>query len=269
MEGSSYSVRDVCKLLGLSRSTVSALTDAGFVSPLRGPRKQFRFSFQDLVLLRAARGLCEAGISKTRVLRALRRLKTQLPEDAPLGGLRIEAIGDAVVVNSDEHPWQAYDGQYVMRFSVEGKSGQVAFIDSSPESPSPQEWFDRASLLEDSNWMEACAAYSAALVADPTYADAYINLGRLRHLHGDLTGAEATYRDGLARCGADGTALFNLAVLLEDTCRNEEAAVVYRAALDANPTMADAHFNLARLCQGQGQMKEALRHFNAYRKYSA
>jgi len=75
-----YSLSEVSKLLGLSRSIVTGLIDAGFVSPARGRRKEYRFTFQDLVMLRAARGLTAAGLSSTRILRSLRRLKSQLPD---------------------------------------------------------------------------------------------------------------------------------------------------------------------------------------------
>ena len=40
----------------------------------------------------------------------------------------------------------------------------------------------------------------------------------------------------------------------------------YRAALARAPDMADAHYNLALLCEAQGRRQEALRHLNAYRK---
>ena len=63
--------------------------------------------------------------------------------------------------------------------------------------------------------------------------------------------------------------LFNLAVLEEDLGRAAEAADHYRAALDAAPDFADAHFNLARLCEAQGRRQEAVRHLSAFRRLSA
>ena len=78
--------------------------------------------------------------------------------------------------------------------------------------------------------------------------------------------AEAVYRDAIAKSKADGTLLFNLGVLLEDLDRPRDAAHAYRAALDAAPDLADAHFNLARLCEAQGLRREAVRHWSAFRK---
>ena len=52
-----YGVREVERLLGLSRNTILALVDAGFVTPARGARNAWRFSFQDLIVLRTAQAL--------------------------------------------------------------------------------------------------------------------------------------------------------------------------------------------------------------------
>ena len=266
-----YSLSEVSKLLDLSRSIVTGLIDAGFVSPARGRRNEYRFTFHDLVMLRAARGLTEAGLSSTRILRALRRLKSQLPDEIPRAGLRIEAVGDAVVVGEGDRQWQPEDGQYVLGFTVASTPKQrVSFIEASPPSASltGDEWFHKAASLEEVDPDAACEAYRHAIVADPTYGPAYVNLGRILHQRGRLREAEAVYRHGLARCGPDGIALFNLGVLLEDANRSAEAAGLYRKALEASPEMADAHYNLALLCEAKGLRREALRHLSAYRKFS-
>ena len=62
----SYGVRDVEKLLRLPRSTIRSLIEAGFVSPARGPRNSWRFSFQDLIVLRTAEALAAANVPRRR-----------------------------------------------------------------------------------------------------------------------------------------------------------------------------------------------------------
>jgi tetratricopeptide (TPR) repeat protein len=263
-----YSLREVGKLLGLSRSIVCGLIDAGFVSPTRGRRREYRFTFPDLVVLRAAQGLSEAKIPPARILRSLRRLRAQLPQQVPLAGLRIEAVGDAVVVSEGEAQWRPDDGQYVFQFQVALPEGRLAFIgpaQTRPAAPNAQ-WFERALALEAKHPDKACDAYRRALRADDKHRDAYVNLGRLLHERGDLSGAETVYRDGLEHCGADAVLLFNLGVLQEDQGRAQDAANSYRAAVQDTPGLADAHFNLARLCQAMGLEQEAVRHLSAFRK---
>src|SRR5438105_1406393 len=89
-----YGAREVAKMVGLSVSQVRAYVRAGFLEPTRGPHGELRFSFQDLVLLRTAKGLVSARIAPRRVRSALRKLKEQLPEGRPLRGVHIRALGD-------------------------------------------------------------------------------------------------------------------------------------------------------------------------------
>ena len=51
---SPYTIRSIQEMLGLSRGVISSLIAAGFVAPTRGPRNEYRFTFQDVVLLRTA-----------------------------------------------------------------------------------------------------------------------------------------------------------------------------------------------------------------------
>jgi DNA-binding transcriptional MerR regulator len=54
---------------------ITALIAAGVISPRRGARREYRFSFQDVVLLRTARSLREARIPTRHITRSLRRLQ--------------------------------------------------------------------------------------------------------------------------------------------------------------------------------------------------
>ena len=60
---------------------------------------------------------------------------------------------------------------------------------------------------------------------------------------------------------------FNLAILLEDLDREEEAIFVYRDVLAQDPLMHDAHFNVSRLHEEANHPRDALRHLLAYRRH--
>lgn len=68
-----WTLRSIRQTLGLSRGVVAGLVAAGFVSPTRGPRNEYRFSFQDVVLLRTAHALRAANIPPRRIVRSLQR----------------------------------------------------------------------------------------------------------------------------------------------------------------------------------------------------
>ncbi len=264
----SYGVREVEKLLRLPRSTIRALIDAGFVSPTRGPRKAWRFSFQDLIVLRTAQALAAAKVPARRITRSVKELRRHLPDSMPLSGLSICAVADRVVVREGGSRWQAESGQYLLAFEGDPAAGALRVIERPQAEPPPSalDWFERGVALESEDGEAALKAYERAVAADPALLDAYINLGLLLHQAGQFDRAERVYRDAAQACGGDPALLYNLGVLLEDMDRPSEAMEAYRAALRANPALADCHYNLALLCQKLEKPKEAIRHMAKYRR---
>jgi tetratricopeptide (TPR) repeat protein len=139
-------------------------------------------------------------------------------------------------------------------------------------APSALAWYERGLALEASEPERAIAAYRRALAGRPDLADAHCNLGRLLHDAADFVAAEGHYR--LAICIDDRVALywFNLAVAVEDRGRNAEAIDAYERALDLDPRLEDAHFNLARLYEQLARRtrddlmkRRAIRHLASYR----
>lgn len=258
-----YGVREVQELLRLPRSTIRALVEAGFVSPARGPRNAWRFSFQDLIVLRTAQALVAASVPRKRITRSIKELRRHLPQAMPLSGLSIGAVGDRVVVKEGAARWQADSGQYLLAFEGDPSGGSLRVIERPVQA---QEWLDRAIDLESTDTEAALRAYERAVEADPKLLDARINMGSLLHEAGRLADAERVYREAIQACGSDPLLLFNLGVLLGDLERKAEAMQAYEAALRADPRMADCHYNLALLCEELKKPKEAIRHMAQYRR---
>ena len=263
-----YGVRDVERLLRLPRSTIRSLIAAGFVSPTRGPRGAWRFSFQDLIVLRTAKALADAEVPKRRITRSVRELRRHLPGQMPLSGLSICAVADRVAVREGGSRWQAESGQYLLEFEGDPADGSLSIIERKEAAEAPtgaKDWFDRAVILERENAQAALQAYERAIAADPSFLDAHINLGRLLHEARRFTKAEHAYRKAIEACGSDPVLLYNLGVLLDDLDRKPEAMEAYEAALRGDPDLADCHYNLSLLCEKLAKPKEAIRHMARYR----
>jgi tetratricopeptide (TPR) repeat protein len=266
----SYSVRDVQRVLQLAPDTTRGLIRAGFVQPARGPRREYRFSFQDLIVLRTARALIEAKIPHKRIRRSLESLRRNLPESMPLSGLAISAVGDHVVVRDGETRWQVDSGQYVLGLDVSLQNGVLHVVEHkqpTPAAPAPvEDWFAQALTLESSDPDGALAAYRQAVDADPHNSAAWTNWGRLLHEHGKTGEADDVYQRGLAQAGPDALLLFNRGVLLEDLGKSAAALAAYQTALQEDPDLADCHYNLARLYEALGKPQHAIRHLGQYRR---
>ena len=272
---SGYPARDVARLLGLTSPQIAGLVRAGCVTPRRGPRREFRFSFQDLVLLRTAKDLF-AGMPPRRVHRALLRLRDQLPAGRQLAALRLTAAGEDIVVRDGAAAWNPESGQAVLDFDVASLASAVAPLarraaeaaQQSPQGMDADDWFQLGCDLEPCDATQALEAYRRAVALAPDHADAHLNLGRLLHEAGAFAEAETHYRRALEARPDEVTAAFNLGVALEDLRRPHAAAAAYQQALASDPDYADAHFNLARLWERLGEPHKALRHLQAYRQLS-
>ena len=140
-------------LLGVSRHALQILIDAGFVEPSHGARNDLRFTFREVVLLRTALRLRGSRIPPRRILKALSRIRDQLPDAAPLSGVRITAVGDAVAVTTGDAQWDAVSGQLLLDFEVADVKGEVTFLDNAPASLSArrkqaQDWYSLAEQLQ-------------------------------------------------------------------------------------------------------------------------
>ena len=74
------------------------------------------------------------------------------------------------------------------------------------------------------------------------------------------------YRAALRRDPSDHLAQFNLALVLEEQGRADEAIHAYHAALRASPDFADAHYNLGLLFDSLGKRSQAMTHLRTARK---
>lgn len=266
-----YSLRDIEEMLGLTRAVVTGLIDAGVVSPVRGSRNEYRFSFQDAVLLRTAHQLREANIAPRTLLSSLRKLRGKLPAEIPLSGLRIKAIGRELAVRNADQQWEAPTGQLLLDFEVTVRRGSVSFLQpSGSEAKEPamgaQEAFNEGEAMEASDSARAEKAYRKALALSPEHVDAAVNLGAMLCDTCRCEEALALYDAAIPLNPQEAHLHFNRAIALEDLKRDREALQAYQQSLSCDPELADAHYNAARLLERMQDAQGALRHYSAYRR---
>jgi tetratricopeptide (TPR) repeat protein len=269
-----YTTSEVAQILGLSVGQVRRSVKSGLIDPERQPGGAFRFSFQELVFLKATRGLLAARLPARRVRNALKRIREQLPAGRLKSGFQVTVDGKRIVAANGEERWQPESGQILFDFEVTDLARRVAplarkaFRKATREPVAPlsaQEWYEWGCDLEAAAPQEAREAYRRALALDPSHPDAHVNLGRLLHEEGDPSGAQEHYRLALASRPDDATAAFNLGVALEDLNRSGEALAAYEKATGLDPQNADAHYNAANLCERLGRPADAVRHLKDYR----
>ncbi len=264
-----YATRDVSELIGMNVDQVRHYVRRGLLSPQRGGHGEYRFSFQDVVLLRTAKGLLDAQVSTRRAYRALLKLKSELTSFKSLSAVRIFADGSDVVVREDASLWNAESGQGHLNFAVGELETNIAAIVQRQHRAAlvadeldSDDWYNIGLDFEESDPDRAPEAYLRAIALDPRNADAQVNLGRLYQMKGQFKQARRHYRRALDCVADHQLALYNLGTLFDELEELDTAAEYYRRAL----RIPDAHYNLARICEMRGDELAALRHLRQYQE---
>ena len=108
-----YRPQEVAQVLGLSRRQLQYWAQTDLVVPSgRTPGGHHRYTFEDMVALKATKRLLDAGVSVQRIRSSIQALRRMLPEiDRPLSELVLVATGDIVLVFRDGTAFEAISGQ--------------------------------------------------------------------------------------------------------------------------------------------------------------
>lgn len=269
-----FSTREVADFLGLKPGQVRHYVRRQLITPARSDGGHYRFSFQDVVLLRTAKALLNARISPRRANRALLKLRSELADDAgprTLASIKIQALGQTVVVREDASLWSAESGQGYLDFEAEPAERPTARIEpishddlivvSEPDQLDTDAWYNMGLDLEEIEPDRAPEAYRRAIAIDPDNVDAHVNLGRLCQIKGDLRRAKRHYEKALRCAPEHQLAAYNLGTVFDELDELERAAGYYRNALD----VPDSHYNLARISELAGDELAARRYMRSYR----
>ncbi|GAB4558296.1 MAG: hypothetical protein Tsb0020_03160 [Haliangiales bacterium] len=136
-----YSIKDVAQIFGLEVSRLRYWAQTGFVNPSVRRGTRVYYTFQDLVSLRTANDLLEAGLSMQKVRKNLESLRRLLPEvSRPASQMRIISDGETVVALDHGTAFEPTSGQVVMSFALDALSSEVADILALP---TPMHAFER------------------------------------------------------------------------------------------------------------------------------
>lgn len=277
-----YSLGDVARLFDVPESRLRYWSQTGFITPSVRDDGRAQYSFQDLISIKVAKGLLDAGLPLQRVRRSLDALRLNLPRvEAPLARLRVRCDHDRVLVDDDEGTFEAATGQLLLDFHVGQLRDEAAEVLTLPwvadadggDARSAYAMFLEARELEhawdgesveDPAYQRARAAYERVLELDPGLAAAWTNLGGLLAEAGDLDAARDAFDQALECDPEQPEAHCNLAELALRDGDPELAISGFRQVLVSSPEYIDAHYGLARALLAVGGKSQALAHLERF-----
>lgn len=113
MDATGYSCQQVMRITGLTRRQLTYWRNTGLIVPqAHTPGGHARYTFADLLALKTAKKLIDAGVSVQRIRKSIVSLTSFLPScSAPLSELSLVATGDMILVLHRETAFEALTGQ--------------------------------------------------------------------------------------------------------------------------------------------------------------
>ncbi|HSF05750.1 MAG TPA: tetratricopeptide repeat protein [Methylomirabilota bacterium] len=268
-----YGHRELTRVLSLTPRRVAQLRRLDLLQRGGG------YTFRDLLALKAASALLDAGAAVRQIREAMVALRRQAPDlENPLAEVRFIVEGGRLLAQSERVRFDPRTGQTVLALDAGDLTKDTAATlvtglvrPLHPPAAQAEAWFQRASEwdADPGRWEEAIDAYRRVVALDPAYAAAWNNLGLLLHRMGQYAEARQAYLEALAQDPRCAEAAYNLGSLDEDSGDPEQAIQHYCQALTLSPDYADAHFNLAAALARAGRNPEALGHWRRYLELDA
>jgi tetratricopeptide (TPR) repeat protein len=261
----SYSRQDVLRILQISSRQLSGWEKAGLLPP------QQTYTFQDLGQLRTLRALREKDVPAASIrhsivaMRAVAGMANPLLEATVVRtGTRLAFRCSGAMVDPIRRQF-LFDFELLDRQQLDPKPALLRRPGLASEAAVTQDLFISAVQAEEAGEKyRAISLYEQLLAHDPNYAAAYINLGTIYFHLRRYARAEELYRRATETDPDYVLAFFDLGNVLDELNRPEESIRAYRRAVELAPRYADAHYNLALAFERSGEVRSALRHWQAY-----
>ena len=260
----SYNRQDVLRILQISSHQLLGWERAGLI-----PVQQ-SYTFQDLGQLRTLRALRAEDVPAASIRHSIVAMKAVAGMTNPLLEASLVRTGGRLAFRCEGAMVDPIRRQLLFDFER---------IDAQAVAPTPeplrkpgsgtqngvQQLFHAAVQAEETGDKDhAIELYEEILTRDRSYAPAYINLGTI-YFHLRRYGrAEELYRSATEADPSYVLAFFDLGNVLDELDRLDESIVAYNQAVTLSPRYADAHYNLALAYERKGELRQALRHWEAY-----
>ncbi len=260
----SYSRQDVLRILQISSRQLVGWERAGLI-----PVQQ-SYTFQDLGQLRTLRALREEDVPAASIRHSIVAMKAVAGMANPLleagivrSGARLAFRCQGAMVDPIRRQL-LFDFERVDRSMAEAHPAPMRKSGSSGGG-SLQELFLAAVQAEETGEKNrAIGLYEQIIAQEPGYAPAYINLGTIYFHLRRYSRAEELYRRATEMAPGYVLAFFDLGNVLDELDRPDDSIAAYRQAVALAPRYADAHYNLALAYERKGELRQALRHWQAY-----
>lgn len=255
-----FSTRAAARILAVSPDRIRYWVRRRVVCPSASNGRNFRFAFNDLLVMRLTKELLAARRHLESIQRCFSRVREFIDPSRPVTSLKLVNDEGHIVIREGGMLIEAETGQLLLDFRAERPTGKVE------ESFGParvRERFEEARRIAEEDPLKALTIYSELVGREPENFEAHVRLATLLEREGDLQGALRHLLGAAAIMPASADVHLKLGLLYRRKDEAQHALKSFLRAIDCDPTNVEAHRNVAELFEAQGRKRDAQRHLSA------
>ncbi len=258
--GGTFTTRAAARILAVPPGRIRYWVKRQLISPSVARGRNFRFVFNDLLVMRLAKDLLPRRHHIEPVRRSLERAQELATPDRPVSSLRLVNLDGRIVIRDGRAAFEVDTGQMLLDFEPERP---VSTVDERFGPARARERFEEARRIAEEDPLKALSVYSALIGREPHNFDGHIRLAALLDSEGDLSGSLRHLLGAAAIAPANADVHLKLGLLYRKRGEPDHAIRSFHRAIECDPTLVDAHRNLADLYTEAGRKRDAQKHLTA------
>ncbi|MGH7863811.1 MAG: tetratricopeptide repeat protein [Candidatus Binataceae bacterium] len=258
--GGTFTTRAAARILAVPPERIRYWIRRRLISPAMKRGRNFRFAFNDLLVMRLAKDLLPKRHHIDPVRRCIARAQEIAAPDRPVSSLRLSNLDGRIVIRDGRAAFEVDTGQMLIDFEPERPP---AAVDDRFGPARARERFDEARRIAEEDPLKALSVYSALIGREPQNFEGHLRLAALLDSEGDLSGSLRHLLGAAAIAPANADVHFKLGLLYRQRSEPDHAIRSFHRAIECDPTHVEAHRNLADLYNDAGRKRDAQKHLTA------
>ena len=261
-----FSTRAAARILAVSPDRIRYWVRRRLINPTATDGRQYRFAFNDLLVMRLAKELLPSRRHLEPIQRCFERMRALLGPERRVTSLKLSDQDGTIVVRERGFSFEAESGQILLDFDALPRLGGT--VSDGLAAKRAREMAGDTERVAGDDCGLAHEMFGEPLQCGPRDLRAHLETAAMMEAQGELTGA-LKHLLGAATIDPDNAEVYiRLGRLHRRRGETDNAIKGFLHALECDSASLDAHRNLAELFEKMGRKREALRHLSAVHRLS-
>ncbi|MFZ0889376.1 MAG: MerR family transcriptional regulator [Candidatus Binataceae bacterium] len=256
-----FSTRAAARILAVSPDRIRYWVRRRLINPAVTDGRQYRFAFNDLLVMRLAKELLPSRRHLEPIQRCFERVRALLGPGRQVTSLKLSDQAGTIVVRERRFSFEAESGQLLLDFDALPRLGGT--VSGGLAAKRAREMVEEIERVagDDSGLMYEM--FGNLLQCEPRTLRAHLERAAMMEAQGELTSALKHLLSAATIDPANAEVYIRLGRLHRRRGETDNAIKSFLHAVKCDSASLNAHRNLAELFEKMGRKREALRHLSA------